>query len=254
MPGDRRRRHPCPEAAVAPTDVGRASGSRPGASLPVGIERVLHAAHQRGVRQLTPEAVERRAHPPRGAASRPAVVAAARAAASASTSSVATWTVPTPTSAIQRHVGDAVERAPERAEPRRAHRDPAAVLAGGPRRRRRPAPVPHGALPRVDVAGVSFEQHVRRAAVPERRPTVGSSRPRTTVGRVAARTPPRDSGTRLAAEGHLHEHAERAERADEQAGQVVAGDVLHRGPAAADEPAVGGRRTAPRARRSRSGP
>ena len=91
----------------------------------------------------------------------------------------------------------------------------------------------------VDVGRDPLEQHVRRPAVPRdaRRPVQRAPR-REGIGR--GREPLRGRRSRLAAQRDLHEHADGAERSDQQAGQVEPAHVLHRGPAGLHDAAVGG--------------
>ena len=205
----------------------------PGASLPVGIERLLHAAHQVGVRAARSRIRRGRRRPPRATANPRAACATARAAASTDASSPATCTVPTPSSAHQRAPGTRSSARPTAANASGRDRDPAAVRAVGKRRRVVGAVRPPALG--VDVGFDALEQH-----------GASRSRPRasTTGGRGRARCRPRTSA-RHRQRGRqrnvsLHEHAERAERADEQTRQVVAGDVLDRLPAALHQPPVAG--------------
>ncbi len=127
------------------------------------------------------------------------------------------------------HAGG-VEVGRERSQHRRAHRDPAAVPTVGPHRSR-------GARPRARRAGCARRRRQRgrpRAStcvvVPSHAMHDGRVE-RASRGRRGRRRSANHSdvaGTRPAPQRHLHDDADRAERTDEQPGQVVAADVLHR--------------------------
>ena len=165
-----------------------------------------------------------------------------RAARAPLRSSAATCTVPTPTSAQPAHAADAVERTRRASRPRAGrHRDAAAVRALRAAAARRTASSPAAARLGLDV--------VRRCPRAARDVVLPSHEDRRRAGTPRAhragdrRRSPHQRGTPAAGWQRRVTcvmHAERAERADEQPGEVVAGDVLHRRPAAPHEPAVGG--------------
>ena len=155
--------------------------------------------------------------------------------------------------------GDA--RALQRRRRSRPRREPCrhrARRTSGHRRGRRRAPASHRARPRCGrgarlraAAGASAssspapcastsvalpsQRTKHRRVVPQHRR--GSVDVRRRFGR---REPLRDLRARAAPQRHLREDAERAERPDHQARQVVAGHVLHRRPAAFHDSSVAG--------------
>ena len=222
------------EAAAVPR-LGRVahSGSRPGASLPVGVERVLDAAHQLRVRQRDARTRRGRRRPASRSSQPPCSCAAARARGE-----------------------HRRRRRPRRARCRRRARRTSARRRRVERARRsrrarraateiRPRCAPSGSAGAVALARGPADCASTSAASPSSRThtsspshsiaagaeAVDAARRRGTSARASARGP--------AAQRHLHEHAERAERADEQARQVVAGDVLDR---RARRPSRAGRR------------
>ena len=148
----------------------------------------------------------------------------------------------------------------------RAARPPHLVARGAvqhARPRRRPSGASSrldlGALP-VDLLGEAVEADQERgAASPRARPRAARPRraararrgsrsepmiARAAAARVLQAVEARDDeavdvGARAQLHGRLHDDAERAERADEELRQIVAGDVLHDLAAAAHEGAVG---------------
>ena len=149
----------------------------PGASLPVGIERVLDPAHQLGVRERRGRS-RRSPSPPASRSIQPSCVVRDRAApASTAASSPATCTVPTPSSAHQRAPGIASSARRERGQRAGRDRDAAAVRA-------RPA------APAASLAAQPAPTARRRRP---RRPRAASTRARPSHNIAAARK--RSSGS-----------------------------------------------------------
>ena len=218
----------------------RSSGSRPGEHLPSGSNAARTRAASRAFGSGDPEPVE----PGRARLAQQPAARAGRRRAS-------------------------LRRAPvRRRRPRaRCRRRPRRPAHAGRGRARRPAPRsadgrteiaaavravgPAAAhRPRVDgpsIAARSARRRRRRlraaracACRPTRGTTVGTGRAARANGSASVTNHSRVVRARLAAQRDLHEDADRAERADEQAREVEAADVLHRRAAALHDAAVGG--------------
>ena len=171
----------------------------------------------------------------------PCACAAARAARSASAESAATCTVPTPSSAHQPHAGarevGARARGSRRARPRS---DRGARRPGAPARSAAVIVRPWASTS----AGAPSSSTCTSATVPEHARPGGTSRAAVVAGGTTARTRARGRQRSVACTST----PERAERADEEPRQVVAGDVLDRRSAALHDASVAGDEVALRAR------
>ena len=232
------RRAGCARRSCRRSRLGGPDGRRPGASLPVGSNASRTRRMSRAFGSATPNPSSPGA-PASRSSQPPASAAAARAAASSASSSAATCTVPTPTSASQRTPVASSAGASARSADGRTEIRPRCGPSGHAGAAATSGPVDGGPLGR-DVGGDRPRAARGCGCRPTRCTTGGRCAAAPRTGRRRSRTIGDVSARGWHAQGDLHDHADGAERADEEAREVEAADVLDRGAAALHEAAVGG--------------